>query len=370
MKKTFFKMMFITTMMTQIFASDYGDELEQSIAAQYGIAGLPSELVFKLIENNISADFLRQFNTAADLHDVFDGSDDLLPNDLTVISSVLFAQTQEAVFAASPGRTDDTRAFRHAAPRLPESVAEKLKQAGIILGALEALGPDILSSALDTNFTPYDIAHINHVLFGISLPAQYSVVNASREAVVNNMLSVRRHAKVVDMRHVVESVLTHINTFGDVHQHDSFCAANIEKLLQVANDVGFGKPHYKAEAAAEAEGPKRSEVYQVLVRFMSDFAPDTVKAQHGFSAEAGEKWIAGAVMQAANNPQVLSLITYTISILDQLKALEGDSTFDMLKYFVLQQIMENSQEHGGCLEGVRNRAMKSLAMMLNFILNS
>lgn len=246
---------------------------------------------------------------------------------------------------------------------------KKLKHDRIILGELRAIGSDNITAALGVNFTPYDIAHIQHVVCGIPLPAEYSVVNAAREAVVTKMLYVRRQAKVGDMRDVVASVLTQINTFGDVHQHDRFCATNIERLLDVAKDMGFGKAHYKEEAALEAEGPKRSEVYQVLFRFMSHFPEDRVQAQHGFSAEEGEKWIGRAVIQAANDPKILSLVSYTISILDELKVLEDDSTFDTLQDLVLQQIMENYQENGGCLEGVRNRAMKSLAMMLNFILN-
>ncbi|HCU06157.1 MAG TPA: hypothetical protein DIC42_01030 [Holosporales bacterium] len=368
MKKVFFKMVFVTTLMTQVFASD-DDALEQSIAAQYGIEGLPSALVFKLIENDIHADVLRQFHNAEDVRAVFSDSG-LSQHDLAVISSVLFAHPEAAAPAALSVRPEGTRSVRHAAPELPESLAEKLKQAGIILGALEAIGPDNITAALGDHFSSSDIAHIKHVLFGIPLPAQYAVANAARELVVIKMLSARRHPKVSDMRQVVASVLTQINTFGDVHQHDDFCAANIDALLQVANDMGFGKADYKEEAAAEAEGPKRSEVYQVLFRFMSHFPDDSVQAQHGFSAEAGERWIAGAVMQAANRPKVLSLVAYTISILDELKALDGDTTFGTLKYLVLQQIMENYKENGGCLEGVRNRAMKSLAMMLNFILNS
>ena len=369
MKKDFFKMVLLTTMMTQLFASDYGDDLEQSISTQYGIEGLPNALVFKLIENDMPADFLRQFKNVEDLYAVFADSS-LLPADLAVLSRILFSHSEAAAPVSSRARTDDRRSSGHVAPQLPESVAEKLKYERIILGELRAIGPYNIAGALGANFTPYDIAHIQHGIFAIPLPAQYSVVNAAREGVVTKILSVRRQAKVGDMRYVVASVLTQINTFGEVHQHDRFCAANIERLLDVAKDMGFGQAHYKAEAALEAEAPKRSEVYQVLFRFMSHFPEKSVEAQHGVSAEEGEKWIGRAVSQAANDPKILSLVSYTISILDELKVLGGDSTFDSLKYLVLQQIMENYQENGGCLEGVRNRAMKSLAMMLNFILNS
>lgn len=126
MKKDFFKMVLLTTMMTQIFASDYGDDLEQSISTQYGIAGLPSELVFKLIENDMSADFLKQFKNADDFHAVFADSS-LLPADLAVISRILFSHSEASAPASSWARRDNRRPTGHAVPQLPESVAKKIK---------------------------------------------------------------------------------------------------------------------------------------------------------------------------------------------------------------------------------------------------
>jgi len=187
---------------------------------------------------------------------------------------------------------------------------------------------------------------------------------------VAKMMALQRHPGVGPMKDVVASVLKQINTFGDVHQHDAFCNANINNILQIAKDMGFGKSNFQVEVAEQkASGKETDEMNEVLVQFFMLFSTAKVQAEHGVSSSVGDEWISNAIQQATKNSQVLSLVVYTVSILDELKSLDGQPAFDTLKYLVLQQIMENYKENGGCLEGVRNRAMKSLAMLLQYILS-
>lgn len=288
---------------------------------------------------------------------------------LADIDAAILASMGEAPAQASP-RLDARTAVLAAGPHLPKSVLAKLDRSRIQLDALKALGPDLVNAALVNAFTPSDISHINHVLFGVPVPQQFAALQEASEAVVAKMMALQQHPGVGSMKDVVASVLKQINTFGDVHQHDAFCNAHIGKLLQVAKDMGFGKASFQDEVAVQkALGKETDEKNEVLIKFYMLFPKEKVQAEHGVCSVEGDEWIRAAINQAANNHQILSLVAYTVSILDELKGLEGNPTFDTLKYTVLQQIMENYKENGGCLEGVRNRAMKSLAILLNYILN-
>lgn len=355
-------MMFNITIMTQIFAAD-NYELNRDLVSGYGIEGLSGESVLKLREANITADLLIDIYRSGALHVLL--STTFPPNEFATIENALLAYHQNATL---PDKTNDTS--RHAAPKLPKYVKKKLDERRIQLSRLREMGLDGLAT-LNEYLSLRDIAHISHALFNMPLPAEYD-----KKEVVNKILAVRKHHDVFQMRHVVKAVLTQFKDkrHGNVHLYDTFCQQNIENILSVARSVGFGQANYTAEAAAAEEG-KRSEFFQVLKRFMIHYSPEMVQTAHGSSAEEGNLWIKKVVRQAKNDPKVFELIAYTISIIEELKVLEGEPFFDNLKYIMLLTIIENHKKEGnapagGCLEGVRNRAIISLAQLLDYILNN
>ncbi len=380
-------MLLVTTIMTPIFASDSdGDERSRSnsgvyedavptTSAPYGINGISDALGQRLTRIGITADCLQSFTDAEMLICVLDTTE-LGVDDVSYVARILFPDhsvtvgLSTAALAPLPATPDHSAAV-DSGSRLPESVARKLERAGIAPEIFRTYkADDVLALSCAQDFTPFDIAYIDYVLFGVRPSEKYVALQAASEAAVAKMIALQRHPKIASMRDVVASVLKQINTFGDVHQHDAFCNANINNILQIAKDMGFGKSNFQVEVAEQkASGKETDEMNEVLVQFFMLFSTAKVQAEHGVSSSVGDEWISNAIQQATKNSQVLSLVVYTVSILDELKSLDGQPAFDTLKYLVLQQIMENYKENGGCLEGVRNRAMKSLAMLLQYILS-
>ena len=306
-------------------------------------------------------------------------SDGFSPDDMeaAILASMenVSAQQPGAALMPLPAGSDTVSPVSEAS-KLPNSVAVKLDRSRIKLAELQALGVDLVSDALAARFTQSDIAYINHVLFGIPVPETYVILQAASEVAVAKMMALQHHPDVEVMKEVVKDVLRNFaapvnGSAQDVHQHDTFCAAKMVGLLDVAKVVGFGKSNFQAEVEQQRRlGEPSDEVLEITVKFFTLFSKERVRAEHGTCDVEGDEWIKAAVNKASEDANVLSLVVYTVSILDDLKGLKGDPIFDHLQYTALQQIMENYKEQGGCFQGVRNRAMKSLAMILGYILNA